>query len=617
MGFRNLLSSIILSTLAACSFALNNQEIVNLIHHSKQSVHHPINLKQQTNALNWSSLHGPRMGSSVHVIQVQNNPTILFAFHQYTTGLIYKSIDSGQHWQPLPTPIDKPLNDLVSVDENRLLLASGDKIYSSDDRGEHWQLAKDFNKYAYQFFVLNPNLILLEVNRNFSSCDLYRSLDGGKTWAPANLGLERDNDFWGMGGRDNVLLVGTDTLNISTNGGESWTHADIWKNHYIDYIAVNSKHDIFLGGSSLGLIKTDPQGKTWENMINGIDGKIHQVMVDKQDHIYVLAKGLYRSTDNGQSWQLLIDLPTLTDFKVLDNKKILISTHDGLMLSDDSQLHYEKLPTSFSMSEIDNVLALDEDHLFAIDGWMQGSLYRSQDAGKTWVLSRAGIMNAITSFNHQVVALELDEPYQNIMVSKDKGLTWQKTYRFHSGEACDSFASQQGGIILSCYTGQYFSRDLSAWKKINSAGHSSGYFDGQSIYSCDGLSLKVTKDEGKNWATLLGNLSPYPSYMTGYRDKVILVAIYATGIIKMTHDGAWELINNGVTHFAFSNILALSETNYVVATDTGIFYTQDGGKHWTPENNGLENLDVKSLSANQAILLAGTRGSGVFKAILK
>ena len=122
---------------------------------------------------------------------------------------------------------------------------------------------------------------------------------------------------------------------------------------------------------------------------------------------------------------------------------------------------------------------------------------------------------------------------------------------------------------------------------------------------------------GQTWTTLLTNLSPYTTYMTGYRDKVILIAIYATGIIKMTKDGAWELINNGLTNFAFSSILALSENNYVVATDTGIFYTQDGGKHWTPENDGLENLDVKSLSANENILLAGTKGSGVFKALLK
>jgi hypothetical protein len=216
-----------------------------------------------------------------------------------------------------------------------------------------------------------------------------------------------------------------------------------------------------------------------------------------------------------------------------------------------------------------------------------------------------------------VVALELDEPYHNVMVSKDKGVTWQKTYRFYSSEDCESISSQNGGVIISCYSGQYFSRDLSSWNKINGNGQSSGYFDGLSIYSCDGLSLKVTKDEGKTWATLLRPLSPYTSYMTGYRDKVILIAIYATGIIKVTNDGAWEFINNGFTHLDFSSILALSENNYVVATDTGIFYTQDGGKHWTPENNGLENLDVKSLSVNGNILLAGTNGSGVFQALLK
>ena len=63
----------------------------------------------------------------------------------------------------------------------------------------------------------------------------------------------------------------------------------------------------FLAAVRLVLLKQIHKGKKHgENIHKGIDGKIHHVMVDKQDHVYVLAKGLYRSTDNGQSWQLLI-----------------------------------------------------------------------------------------------------------------------------------------------------------------------------------------------------------------------------------------------------------------------------------------------------------------------
>ena len=79
MEFTRTISSIMLATLASCTFALNNQEIVNLLNkQGKQYKHQYINLKQQTNALHWSSLHGPRMGSAVHIIQLQNNPSVYY-----------------------------------------------------------------------------------------------------------------------------------------------------------------------------------------------------------------------------------------------------------------------------------------------------------------------------------------------------------------------------------------------------------------------------------------------------------------------------------------------------------------------------------------------------------
>jgi len=84
----------------------------------------------------------------------------------------------------------------------------------------------------------------------------------------------------------------------------------------------------------------------------------------------------------------------------------------------------------------------------------------------------------------------------------------------------------------------------------------------------------------------------------------------------MTNDNNWELINNGLTYFDFTSLIVIDPNHYLVSTDNGIFYTQNGGKEWLPENNGLNNLAVLSLSLFQTTLLAGTDGSGVFKAKL-
>ena len=58
------------------------------------------------------------------------------------------------------------------------------------------------------------------------------------------------------------------------------------------------------------------------------------------------------------------------------------------------------------------------------------------------------------------------------------------------------------------------------------------------------------------------------------------------------------------------------KTPMIVTTGNGAYITHDGGKHWVAENDGLDNLRINSLFANQDMVIAGTNGSGVFKAML-
>lgn len=618
MEIGRLLSVILLTTAAASAFSLSNQEMVSLLNQPvKQQPAHRYQ-KHNGNPLHWQSLQGPQIGRSIQIVPMKNNPSLLFAFRPYSTGAIYKSVDGGQSWKSVSKPNNIFIFDLISVDNNRLLLSADSSIYVSDDLGENWILSANINKYGYELFALNPDLILLKTDIRSSSPSLYRSLNQGKTWTPARLGLNMEYPPAAMGGRDHLLLVSTHGLHISTNQGKLWTQPEQWKNYRATSLALSSNHDIFFVNGTRSLYKTDPQGESVEVMNHTIPGFLDEIHIDNRDNLYILSHDyepnrscLYQSIDKGHSWKRLHESDNIYHLTTLEDGKVIISTNDSLLQYEESLDNFIKLPLTFSVSRTSKVSALDTDHLFAID---EASIYSSHDSGKTWNISRSNKVIDMGILNKTLLATEWKNGNEtNLLASDDNGLTWQAITA--PDKLCQYLSSQLDALIISCQNRQYLTRDLLHWKMLKNYG--SHYVFGHTIYSSNNQSIKYSDNDGQTWKTLLDNLNDYGTKITGYQDKVVLVALYDIAIIKTTDGGnTWELINNGIEDYHFSGITAISENHYMVTTQSGVYTTTDGGNHWFSDNNGLDNIEINSLFANQDLLLVGTGGSGVFKAAL-
>lgn len=632
MELNRIISSLLLTTISSSAFAFDNQEIVTLINKQvKNPLHHIYANKQNHTQLNWASLHGPTLGAAVNVVQMKNNAAVLFAYRSGSYGAIHKSSDGGKHWKALSAPKNITIWDLISIDENRLLLAADQNIYSSDDKGESWKLLANVGQECHKLFAPHPNLILLEVDRFNTSASLLRSLDGGKTWTPARLGLDLEQLIFqsGIGGNNNILLVATRRLNISTNNGMFWSTPEKWSKYRVDSLAISNTNEIYF--CSFGsLYKSDAQGQS-VNKIN-LDNVI-RVKIDNNDKIYAVSSeknhnSLYESLDHGMTWNLLHEFGSavIYDLTLLDNGNIIVSTNVGLMEYNQSLRQVAILPITFSSSETIKVTALDENNFFAIDGWVSGPLWSSHDSGKSWTISRSENVADVSIFQNQLLELESNKNKNgtHLLASLDKGLTWSEIAL--PTKYCYDISSYPNTLILTCSSKQqYLTHNLTTWEMITNesnnnsrAGNPYIFINEKSMFMSNGSSIKRSDDDGKTWIPLLINMNARDTRITGYQDKILLTAINNAGIIKSIDGGKnWDLINNGIEHYQFTDIKALDESRYIIATDGGIYMTNDGGENWSSEDNGLDNLDVKTLFANETMLLAGTKGSGVFKASLK
>jgi len=384
----------------------------------------------------------------------------------------------------------------------------------------------------------------------------------------------------------------------------------------IESIAISNQYDIYIAGYP-GIFRTDPQGQSWSNIHNGIKGEVRRVAIDKDDKLYALTSDtLYSSIDKGKTWQPAYRSAILHSMTILNNNHLILSTNEGLLEMDEHQQNPHKLPLNFSVSNTKKVLATDDKHFYAVDK----NLYRSDDAGATWSLSRQGSITDAVVFNQKIVEMEWGKNGSTLSASDDNGLTWKQVYSDTNQSSCHSLSAQNGALIVSCEKQALITRDLLTWNVINNTDdqyNNPYYFDGKFIYYANGKLIKRSADDGKSWTTLLDGLNQYRAIVAGYQDTV-LIAIESGGIIKVTNDGKdWDLINYGVYDYHFSDITAIDDKHYVVSTSDGVFYTRDGGKHWLAENIGLDNLDVSSIFTNPKFILAGTNGGGVYLSSIK
>lgn len=196
-----------------------------------------------------------------------------------------------------------------------------DQVYVSVDRGQTWHRSPmtglpDLAKNPATTIVADlndPYTVYVTVGGKIGNGGVYKSTDGGASWAAMNEGLTKGEycfpyDIWGPGRQLAVGLDGT-------------------------LIALNS------GGNKV--YRFDPKNRQWSTTpLRAKKGKLWSVVADrlKNGRFFIGARGdgLYRTDDNGLNWTQLYDKGAsfvATDGAVAG--RVAGGTQDGVILSTD------------------------------------------------------------------------------------------------------------------------------------------------------------------------------------------------------------------------------------------------------------------------------------------
>jgi photosystem II stability/assembly factor-like uncharacterized protein len=555
-------------------------------------------LFEPCSAQTWEETNGPYGGN---IRCIANNDTTLFV----GTGLgifgvgTFRSEDNGENWSKVDGLTT--LNALVS--SGSYLLASTEAgVKRSEDNGETWSLTNYTGTYLPVCFLSDGNKIFCG-----GGSGLYISTDNGLNWTAHNANFEGLTppyvpSIGAIVACAPYIYIGTNSKGIfrSSDGGETWlkvngglgTPAQINSKTFNNLVVLGT--DIFGSTSSKGVFRLLDNGTTWTEVNSGLTGGAKYVssLLIKDTYIYCCgSEGLWRSNNTGTiSWTQINSVDRFTKLFLNGSEVLAGMGSKGIYKSTDDCSTWTS--STYGINGLSTRKIIKGNGLEILAATYEGSIYRTIDQGANWEIA--------SNFNSSTDALFLNG-----------------TTLFANG-GCSEYRSTDNGatweMLSECYACPY-----------------THYLKGDTIFAggSSELGAYYSTDNGDTWNGTSGIISLAPS---GGWTTVLSFTSKGLDMYAGTTWGAFKSADNGLTwtscYPALTKDIPVScvaaNDNYIFAgtsnywedpgipTSLGIFRSGDNGSSWVPVNNGLGNLDVRTLVFNGTDLYAGTLG-GIFK----
>jgi photosystem II stability/assembly factor-like uncharacterized protein len=360
---------------------------------------------------------------------------------------LYKSLDHGVTWAKKSVGLPAPLSVFISPNDSSVLFAlsegnsaSGSYVYRSANGGDTW----DATNFPYTTEIIaNP----LSPSEYFgiAANNLYKSLNGGIDWnvisalpASGRIALHPTTGLM-------LLVTSSQQIYQSSNGGLVWNIQSTsgLPGGSSNGVLLADTNGFLLAVSSLGLYCSN-NGAIWYAANQGIETKTISKMVAVPGYLYAITgeyvsnayQGtLYRSTNAGQSWAKLSQLPwssgSLT-ISVTNSQTLYLGSGSGYQISINGGVSWENMTANLYLpQQSSNSVLLSPSGTSVFSG-----NFRSDNTGETWAnikkqsnAAPVQVMNINQDYLHVYGVSKPDYESPNrsdgcLVRSKDHGVTW-------------------------------------------------------------------------------------------------------------------------------------------------------------------------------------------------
>lgn len=552
--------------------------------------------------------------SRVHVDK--NDPNLVFASAMGIPGEksdnkgVYRSADGGLNWEQILFVNDSTgIQDMIVHPDNpdiiyatgwnrirnnrRSVVAGPDaRVYRTRDGGLTWDTLtnglpeEDFSRVGLAMSGTNPDVIFVNFATASNFHSAYKSEDGGDSWAI-------------------IAENGENGLDGNSHGGFAWFFGQMRVN-------PNNDNDIFILG--VRMYRTLDGGASWQNVNGGMHVDHHDLVFDG-DRIYVGNDGgAYRAENLSSDWEDIDFNVTGLLYKVGYNLHLPEFYFGG---AQDNSMYYgnaEDINDWTSYSGGDGFQPAF--HPTNPDIWFT----ESQNGG-----IRAVNINTFESFNvRQGIGGRFywDTPY--FVSPHDPNLIFLASDTLFSVTINEVPFEQAGFERLS----DQLTDPDAQWTAHSVSTIDQSPIDANILYAgtTDGLVWR-TLDYGSTWEQIGEGIprrfvskvvaSPTEESVvyvchSGYRDNE-----YVPHVFRSDDNGTnWTDISSDLPQFAVNDIFVYPNSEdkiLFVATDGGVYFTENGGESWDRLGNDMPIIPIWDLDFNVVNneIVAGSFARGI------
>lgn len=241
-------------------------------------------------------------------------------------------------------------------------------------------------------------------------------------------------------------------------------------------------------------------------------------------------------------------------------------------------------------------------------------LYLSNDYGLTWLLIFDQGVGSVVKY-HNIIFLTYSK---GLLKSDNSGRSWQKINSNLPSEKMTSVNENNGVLYLLIPTrGLFISLDMGntwSFQMFNfSSSTSKLKFYQNEIYCASNYCLFMSIDTGRTWKCIFNVVDKETQSLYSYDfENTELYVSSSLGLFKYNriNTNSWSVVDT-LIHPYITNFQI--DQNELVAMNTDIYFSKDGGISWRANSSGIGSENIVELISNDSVSFASSRTNEILK----